>query len=181
MRRVSAIATLLLGTVFLSACQAKAPASTARNVPTPAPQAATAAPPAPTPAPSAAGRDDVLSADLTELNRRGYLKDAFFDFDESRLRDDARASLSNDGVWLKKYGSMEILLEGHCDERGTTEYNLALGEKRANTSRDYLIALGVDGSRLKTVSYGKERPFCDQSTENCWQENRRAHLVITAK
>jgi peptidoglycan-associated lipoprotein len=123
----------------------------------------------------------VLSADVSELNRRGYLKDAFFDFDASRLRDDARASLSNDSAWLKKYGATEILLEGHCDERGTTAYNLALGEQRANATRDYLIALGVDGSRLKTVSYGKERPFCDGSTEGCWQENRRAHLVITAK
>jgi peptidoglycan-associated lipoprotein len=178
MRRAATVATVLLGAGFLTACQAKAPATAAREVPTPVPQAATPAPPAPTPS---AERDDVLSANISELNRRGYLKDAFFDFDESRLRDDARTSLSSDSVWLKKYVTMEILLEGHCDERGTIAYNLALGEKRANATRDYLIALGVEGSRLKTVSYGKERPFCDQSTESCWQENRRAHLAITAK
>jgi peptidoglycan-associated lipoprotein len=73
------------------------------------------------------------------------------------------------------------LIEGHCDERGTSEYNLALGDRRANAAREYLASLGIDASRIRTVSYGKERPFCTASTEECWQQNRRAHLLITAK
>jgi peptidoglycan-associated lipoprotein len=76
---------------------------------------------------------------------------------------------------------MQILIEGHCDERGTNEYNLALGERRANAAKDYLASLGVDAARVKTVSYGKERPVCTEATESCWAKNRRAHLVITAK
>ncbi len=76
---------------------------------------------------------------------------------------------------------MQILIEGHCDERGTGSYNLALGDRRANAAKEYLVSLGIDGSRIKTVSYGKERPFCTDSNESCWQQNRRAHLVITAK
>jgi peptidoglycan-associated lipoprotein len=74
-----------------------------------------------------------------------------------------------------------VLIEGHCDERGTAAYNLALGDRRANAAKEYLVSLGIDASRLRTVSYGKERPFCTESTESCWQKNRRAHLVITAK
>jgi peptidoglycan-associated lipoprotein len=76
---------------------------------------------------------------------------------------------------------MQILIEGHCDERGTSAYNLALGDRRANAAKEYLVSLGIDASRVRTISYGKERPFCTESTESCWQENRRAHLVITAK
>jgi peptidoglycan-associated lipoprotein len=73
------------------------------------------------------------------------------------------------------------LIEGHCDNRGTTEYNLALGDRRANAAREYLVSLGVDASRIRTVSYGKERPFCTQDTEECWQQNRRAHFLFTQR
>ena len=83
--------------------------------------------------------------------------------------------------WLKANARVKVTLEGHCDERGTSEYNLALGDRRANAAREYLASLGIDGSRIRTVSYGKERPFCTQSNESCWQENRRAHFLITAK
>ena len=76
---------------------------------------------------------------------------------------------------------MQVLIEGHCDERGTAAYNLALGDRRANAAKEYLVSLGIDASRLRTVSYGKERPFCTENDESCWQKNRRAHLVITAK
>jgi peptidoglycan-associated lipoprotein len=124
---------------------------------------------------------NVLSEDLRELNQKGYLKDAFFDYDKADLRDDARTALATDAEWLKKYRSIQFLIEGHCDERGTSEYNLALGDRRANATREYLASLGIDGSRIRTVSYGKERPFCTESTESCWQENRRAHFLITAK
>jgi peptidoglycan-associated lipoprotein len=136
-------------------------------------------PPAPAPAPDVAA--EVLSADLTSLNERGYLKDAYFDYDQSDLRDDARSALSGNAEWLKKYPSIQVLIEGHCDERGTSAYNLALGDRRANAARDYLDSLGVAASRIRTVSYGKERPACTESTEDCWQQNRRGHFVITAK
>ena len=115
------------------------------------------------------------------MNKKGYLTDAFFDYDQSDLREDARTALAADAEWLKKYPTVQVLIEGHCDERGTGGYNLALGDRRANAAKEYLVSLGIDGSRLETVSYGKERPFCTESNESCWQQNRRAHLVITAK
>ena len=107
--------------------------------------------------------------------------DAFFDFQETELREDARAALARDAQWLNKFPSVEILLEGHCDDRGTDAYNLALGEQRAAAVRGYLISLGIPNSRIRTVSYGKERPFCSEDDEHCWQENRRAHVLVTAK
>jgi peptidoglycan-associated lipoprotein len=119
--------------------------------------------------------------DIDALNKKGYLTDAFFDFDQSDLREDARSALSADAQWLKKYSSVQVLVEGHCDERGTAAYNLSLGDRRANAVKEYLTSLGLEGSRLRTVSYGKERPFCTQSNESCWQQNRRGHIVITAK
>ncbi len=119
--------------------------------------------------------------DIDVLNKKGYLSDAFFDFDQADLREDARSVLAADAQWLKKHSTVQVLIEGHCDERGTAAYNLALGDRRANAAKEYLISLGIDGSRLRTVSYGKERPFCTESNESCWQKNRRAHLVITAK
>ena len=120
-------------------------------------------------------------ADLSTLNSRGYLKDAFFDFDKYDLREDARTALAADAQWLKRYSSIQVLVEGHCDSRGTEEYNLSLGQKRAASVKDYLVSLGLDGSRINTVSYGKTRPFCSEETEGCWQQNRRGHFVITAK
>lgn len=176
---VLAACALVCAVTIVVSCKPKAPKTTAEAAPTPA---VTAAPPPPPPAATPAPRgDEVMSADLAELNSRGYLKDAYFDYDQATLRDDARSALAADGEWLKKYGSIQILVEGHCDERGTTEYNLALGDRRANAVKEYLGSLGVDGARVKTVSYGKERPFCTESTEQCWQSNRRGHILITAK
>jgi peptidoglycan-associated lipoprotein len=123
----------------------------------------------------------VLSGDLADINRRGYVKDAFYDYNQATLREGDRNTLAADADWLKRYPSVQILIEGHCDERGTSEYNLALGDRRANAAKEYLGSLGVDASRIRTVSYGKERPFCTESSESCWQQNRRAHFVITAK
>ncbi len=124
---------------------------------------------------------EVLSQDLASLNRRGYLGDAFFDFQKAELREDARTALARDAEWLRKYPSVQILLEGHCDDRGTEAYNLALGEQRARAANEYLSSLGISGSRIKTVSYGKEKPFCTEDGEQCWQENRRAHFLVIAK
>jgi peptidoglycan-associated lipoprotein len=164
---------------ILSSCKAK-PKTAAQARETSATQATTNVPP-PAMSGNAPVAADVLSGDLAELNRRGYLKDAFFDYDKADLRADARQSLATDASWLKKFPSTKLLIEGHCDERGTDEYNLALGERRADAVREYLATMGVGSNRVQTVSYGKERPFCNQETESCWQENRRGHMVITAK
>jgi peptidoglycan-associated lipoprotein len=182
-RRTSliALAFLLVGTfTFLSTCKQNPPTTTEQAKPAELkpPETRVEPPPAPTPAPV---QPSVLSEDLESLNRKGYLQDAFFDFDKADLRLDARTALATDAEWLKKYPSIQVLIEGHCDERGTSKYNLALGDRRANAAKEYLTSLGVDASRIRTVSYGKERPFCTASTEECWQQNRRGHFVITAK
>jgi peptidoglycan-associated lipoprotein len=102
----------------------------------------------------------------------------FFDTDSSTVREDGRQTLNRQAEWLKKYGSYQITIEGHCDERGTREYNLALGERRANAARQYLIAQGIPASRIKTVSYGKERPDPVGSDEAAWARNRRAVTAL---
>jgi peptidoglycan-associated lipoprotein len=102
----------------------------------------------------------------------------FFDTDSSTVREDGRQTLNRQAEWLKKYGNYQITIEGHCDERGTREYNLALGERRANAARQYLIAQGIPASRLKTVSYGKERPDPVGSDEAAWSRNRRAVTAL---
>ena len=102
------------------------------------------------------------------------MADIYFDFDKSDLRPESQAQLAKNADWLKANPTYKATIEGHCDERGTNEYNLALGERRANAAKDYLVSLGVDASRLETISYGEEHPVCTESTESCWQRNRRA-------
>lgn len=104
----------------------------------------------------------------------------FFDTDKSSLSDEARATLQRQAAWMELYPNLTFTVEGHADERGTREYNLALGGRRANSAKDYLVSLGVDAGRLNTVSYGKERPVCLDSNENCWAQNRRAVTVIVS-
>ena len=104
----------------------------------------------------------------------------FFDTDKSALSDEARATLQRQAAWMELYPNLTFTLEGHADERGTREYNLALGGRRANAAKDYLVSLGVDAGRLNTVSYGKERPVCLESNENCWAQNRRAVTVVAS-
>ena len=106
------------------------------------------------------------------------LKDIFFDFDRADLRTDARDTLKANADWLKGNPSSRIEIEGHCDDRGTNEYNLALGAKRAQAAKDYLATLGISGERLSTISYGAEIPVCKDQTEDCWRQNRRARFVI---
>lgn len=115
-----------------------------------------------------AGLDQLFAANV---------KDAFYDFNKSDLRPDARQALTQTAEFLRNYPQMHVSIEGHCDERGSTEYNLGLGERRAQAARDFLVQLGISADRLTTVSYGKEKPFCTQSNEECWQQNRRAHFV----
>ena len=110
----------------------------------------------------------------------GQLQDAYFDYDKSDIRDDARAALTKDADALKaifqEFPNASHHLEGHCDERGSAEYNLGLGDRRATAAKDFLVQLGVPADQLKTISYGKERPVCTESNEECWQRNRRAHF-----
>lgn len=105
------------------------------------------------------------------------IKDAFFDFNKSTIRPDAAKALTADAQFLNAHPSIDFTIEGHCDERGSEEYNLGLGQRRANAAKEYLVNLGVSASRISTISYGKDRPFCTEHNEICWQKNRRAHLV----
>ncbi|HEV7968470.1 MAG TPA: peptidoglycan-associated lipoprotein Pal [Candidatus Acidoferrales bacterium] len=106
------------------------------------------------------------------------VKDAFFDYDKADVRPDARDALSQTAQFLRSYPQLKVVIEGHCDERGSTEYNLALGDRRAAAAKQFLISLGLSADRMETVSYGKERPFCSASTDECYQQNRRAHFVM---
>jgi peptidoglycan-associated lipoprotein len=160
--------------------------------PAPSPASGTQAPPgtlevssepAVTPAgvPEAGVASSELPADVAAINQAGYLKDAFFDTDKAELRDDTRNVLAEDATWLKAHPSIKVLLEGHCDERNTAEYNLALGWRRANAAKDYLVSLGVAGDALATISYGEERPFATGHDEKAWELNRRVHFLVTAR
>ena len=106
------------------------------------------------------------------------VQDAFFDLDKSDLREDARVALTKDAEFLRSYPQVRVSLEGHCDERGSTEYNLGLGQRRAEAAKNFLISLGISADRMETTSWGKERPFCTEHDEACWQQNRRGHFVL---
>ncbi len=106
------------------------------------------------------------------------VQDAYFDLDKADIRTDARSALAKTADFLRNYPQVKIVVEGHCDERGSTEYNLALGDRRAAAVKQYLVSLGIGADRMSTVSYGKEKPFCMESNEDCWQKNRRGHFVM---
>jgi peptidoglycan-associated lipoprotein len=125
--------------------------------------------------------DNITSASLDDLNRNSPLKPVFFEYDSSELTEAGQMVLNENATTLKTNPSWAITIEGHCDERGTAEYNLALGERRAMTARSYLVSLGLHADRLRTVSYGKEFPFDPGHDEGAFSKNRRAHFVITAK
>lgn len=129
----------------------------------------TVAPP-PAPAPKAAPSLEELFA--------SNVYDAFFDFNKSDIRADARDALAKTAEFLRSYPQIRVTIEGHCDERGSTEYNLGLGERRAQAAKNFLVSLGVTADRMETISFGKERPFCLEHNEDCWQKNRRAHFVL---
>ena len=122
-----------------------------------------------------------LPEDLALLNARGYLEDIFFETDRFDLSPESRGVLAKNANWMLQYPTVLVLVEGHCDERNTREYNLALGDRRANAVRDYLRSLGVSADRVRTISYGEERPFALGHTEEAWRLNRRSHFVITAR
>ena len=125
--------------------------------------------------------DAIASASLDDLNKNSPLKPVFFEYDSDELTSDAQQALNENAGVLKKYATWTVTIEGHCDERGTAEYNLALGERRAVNTRAYLMSLGIVADRMRTVSYGKEFPFDSAHSESAFSKNRRAHFVITAK
>jgi peptidoglycan-associated lipoprotein len=135
----------------------------------------TSPPPPPPPPPSDTGRLGTLESRLTS-----DIQDAYFDYDKSDIRGDAQQSLTQDGAALKAilndFPNAAIIIEGHCDDRGSAEYNIGLGDRRASSAKEFLIQLGLPADRIKTISYGKERPQCTEADEACWQKNRRVHF-----
>ena len=189
----SACFVLVVLAVAAAACGKKTP-PIARAVPPPPPvgsgsTAAAGRPPAPPEAvpdpvvvpPEPVREDSIASASLDDLNRNSPIKPVFFEYDSSDITPEGKGILDGNAVALKKYASWTITIEGHSDERGTAEYNLALGERRAVAARAYLVSLGIPAERLRTVSYGKEFPFDPGHDEAAYSKNRRAHFVITAK
>ena len=144
--------------------------------PTPAPT-----PTEMTPVPVPNEYETIRQTPIDEIDRMGLLGDVYFDFDQADLREADRETLVRNGEVLKKFDFLVITIEGHADERGTIEYNLALSDRRARMAHDYLISVGIPASRIKAVAYGKEIPVCSESTEECWQRNRRAHFAVTGK
>jgi peptidoglycan-associated lipoprotein len=189
------ILVLILGTLMpLVACGKKQPPVSPPPPPPPPPPVVTQTPPppppppppAPTPTPPPVPRQPTeqelfAAKTLDRLNEERPLGDVMFDFDSSNLSDAARATLQANSEWLKKWPTTKVLVEGHADARGTNEYNLALGERRAQAVRDYLGTLGIATSRLGTVTKGEEQPVCTEETEACWARNRRGRFILTAK
>lgn len=186
MRRqtVHFLGILAIGTMILVAGCAK-PTPRAEGWPEPPPQPPEKAPATERKTPSGEDRLDIENLSLSQLNRvvqdMGLLRDIHFDFDSYELRPDARAILRENATFLRDYPTLRIRVEGHCDERGTNEYNLALGEKRAFASKQFMERLGVASSRLATITYGEERPLDQGHNEAAWARNRRAHHLIVAK
>jgi peptidoglycan-associated lipoprotein len=179
--------------ISMGACARRQKPVTATPQPAPGPEVATVTP-APPPAPGRGSQrvedlqptaplaeDSVGNRSLDDLNRDSPLRPAFFPLDSADLDDAGRKVVTGNVDVLKKYAQWVVTIEGHCDERGTAEYNLALGERRANAVKTYMVSLGISPERLRTVSYGKEFPFDQGHTDEAWGFNRRAHFVITAK
>jgi peptidoglycan-associated lipoprotein len=190
-RHTASLLVLVLAALVLSAaCKKKPPI--ARPTPPPPAGTTTARPPAPpepvvepspvtVPPEPAVESSDLSARSLDEINKQSPLQPVFYEFDSAEMSADAQAALTSNAEVLKKNATWVVSIEGHCDERGTAEYNLALGERRALAARTYLVSLGIAPDRLRTVSYGKEFPFDPGHSETSWAKNRRAHFVVTAK
>ena len=183
--RQTVLAVALAGLIILPACKSGTPGAPPPAAP--APVAPATPPPAPEPPPSREVApveneyDRMRKMATDEIERMGLLSEVHFDLDSADIREADRPLLTKNADALKKFDFLRVTIEGHADERGTIEYNLALGDKRARAALDYLVSLGVPADRLKTVSYGKEVPLCQQSTEDCWARNRRDHFAVTGK
>ena len=182
------VVPLLVLTLFLVGCP-KRPATTGAVAPAPsamqpAPAPAPATVPRPAPAPTPAPRPAPAPPAMvkpSEFSPNPNLKTIYFDFDKYNIRPDDAKTLDGDAAWLKANPNNLVLIEGHADERGTNEYNLALGEKRAKAAMNYLVAQGVQASRVTIISYGEERPVCAEKTEACWAKNRRDNFLTKAR
>jgi peptidoglycan-associated lipoprotein len=187
--RWTAVLIAVVAMTTAAACHKKTPPVARPMPPPPAATTTPARPPAPpepvaepTVVPPEPVRDDAISsASIDDLNKNSPLKPVFYELDSSDLSPTAQKALDENAALLKRYSSWAVTVEGHCDERGTAEYNLALGERRAIAARAYLVSLGIPADRLRTVSYGKEFPFDPGHDESAFAKNRRAHFVITAK
>lgn len=186
-RLVSVVA--LTTALAVAGCGKDKPPQAAPPPPPPPPAAPKAPPPPPPPpapkpvaaAPALTEAEIFAKKTLEQLNSERPLTDVFFDYDQWAVRDDSRAPLQANSEWLKKWSSTRITIEGHADARGSSEYNLALGSRRAAAVKEYLLTLGVADNRITVVSKGEEQPFCTDENEGCWRQNRRGHFVITAK
>ena len=189
-RSVMLSTAALLMLVVVAGCARRVPPP-APPPPAPPPPAATPAPPpppppppkpAPAPPPKPLTEDEIFQKKtLAELNAEMPLGDVFFDYDMSTIREDARPILQKNADYLRRWATTRVTIEGHADSRGTIEYNLALGARRAGAVRDYLVSLGIAPDRLLAISRGEETPQCTEEEEACWQRNRRGHFVFTAK
>jgi peptidoglycan-associated lipoprotein len=190
MKRFASCAGIVLSiSLIAGACAKKKPEPPPAAPTTPAPAADTKPtppppPPPPPPAatPAAPTEDEIFAKKtLDDLNREKPLADVFFAYDSNELSEAARATLQKNLQYLNRWKTTKILIEGHADSRGTNEYNLALGERRSDAVRDYLVSLGLTEDRVQIVSKGEEQPACREETESCWQQNRRGAFVFTAK
>lgn len=182
---------VLVALSLVAGCGRRQPPATAPVAPPPAPPPPAAAVPPPPPppvrveeslpVPQPLAEDAIANRSLDDLNRDSPFKPVFFALDSAELDDAGRAVATANAQLLRKYSTWVITVEGHCDERGTAEYNLALGERRAVSAKTYLVSLGISPDRIRTVSYGKEFPFDPGHDEAAWAKNRRAHFVITSK
>ena len=185
-----ACVAVVIALAIVAGCAKKQPAPVTQSAAPPAGATTPAPPPAPPPRPAQQveesqvtpiAEDTIGNRSLEDLNRDSPFRPAFFGLDSADLDDAGRAVVNANADIMKKYPAWVVTIEGHCDERGTAEYNIALGERRATAVKTYLIALGVSPDRLRTVSYGKEFPFDTAHSEDAWARNRRAHFVITSK
>jgi len=124
--------------------------------------------------------EELPSGEAEKLNAQGLLKEILFDYDSADLRGDSKTTLNDNAAQIRQHARLAVRIEGHCDERGSVEYNLALGDRRARAARDYIVSLGIPANRLRTISYGKERPVDPGHTEAAWAQNRRAEFVFIA-
>ena len=193
-RRFSVVATTLMAVITLagvSACGPKKPpvaratppppGSTAGSRPPAPPEPVVESEPVPVPPEPAIDSSDNSNRSLDEINKASPLQPVFYEYDSAEMSAEAQAALASNAEVLKKNPTWVVSIEGHSDERGTAEYNLALGERRALSARNYLVSLGLSPDRMRTVSYGKEFPFDPNHNESAWAKNRRAHFVVTAK
>ena len=180
---------VLLVTLSVTACAKKIPPPpppppappAAPVAPPPPPPPAAVTPPAPAP-PRALTEEEIFSKKTVEqLNAEMPLADVSFDYDMSMIRDDQRAILQKNADFMRRWTSVRVTVEGHADARGTSEYNLALGERRGNAVKDYLVGLGIAAERMVVISKGEESPLCTEETEGCFARNRRGHFIISAK